>query len=405
MAVYKRKYQSGTVLWYFKFQPPSAGRGTLPIRQFGFATKQAAIDAEAKRRTEEQQKFELAKAGSGVAATPPKTLAMLFVEFFQQHVDKKLAPKTIERYHEQSKCLHPELLAMPIKDITALHLNREWNRLLQSGGRTRKDKTPRPLSAKTVRNIAGVVSSAFQRAVKWGLVGANPVSNSEPPVPKKRTGMALLPTEQMVLIEAATGRWCLPMFLEFSAATGARRGEVLALRWSDIDRSDVIITRSLTQTKQVLQFKGTKSDRPRRITLPESVVLSLHSYRERQDGFRRQFGPAYKADLDLVFTNPDGTPLKPDSISASVSLLCRRLGLPKGVSLHTLRHSHGSVLLADGVDLPTVSERLGHSSVRVTADIYSHALRGRDQEAAQRWDGFMRRNGAPARGVLKTRTN
>src|ERR1700719_3088056 len=102
MAVYKRKYKSGTVLWYFKFQPPGAARGSLPIRQFGFATKREAEDAEAIRRIEEQQKYELKKAGSGVAAATPKTLAMLLEEFFLQHVEKKLAPKTIERYHEQA---------------------------------------------------------------------------------------------------------------------------------------------------------------------------------------------------------------------------------------------------------------------------------------------------------------
>ncbi|HYL36490.1 MAG TPA: hypothetical protein VEV17_11300 [Bryobacteraceae bacterium] len=142
MAVYKRKYDSGTVLWYFKFQPPGATRGSLPVRQFGFATKGEAQDAEAARRIEEQKKFELAKAGAGVAAAPPKTLSMLLEEFFRQHVEKKLAPKTIERYHEQAAYLHRGLLAMPLADITPLHLNREWNRLLQSGGRTRRDKTP-----------------------------------------------------------------------------------------------------------------------------------------------------------------------------------------------------------------------------------------------------------------------
>src|SRR5262249_25344626 len=115
--------------------------------------------------------------------------------------------------------------------------------------------------------------------------------------------------------------------------------------------------------------------------------------RQQQNKFRQQFGADYRSDLDLIFANPDGTPLKPDSVSAAVSLLCRRLGLPKGASLHTLRHSHGSFLLADGVDLATVSERLGRSSVRVTADIYSHALRGRDREAARRWDEFMRIHG------------
>jgi len=405
MAVYKRRYNSGTILWYFKFQRPGAARGSLPVRQFGFSTKREAEDAEAKRRIEEQQKYELAKAGSGVAAAPPKTLSMLFEEFFHQHVDKKLAPKTIERYHQQAQCINPELLEMRLADITPLHLNREWNRLLQSGGRTRQDKTPRPLSDKTVRSIAGVVSSAFHRAVKWGLVGANPVSNSEPPVPKKHQGMALLPAEQMRMFEAVAGPWCLPMFLELSAATGARRGELLALRWSDIVAGDAIIARSLTQTRLTLEFKSTKTEKPRRISLPESVLVRLEAHRKRQDEFRQQFGPDYRTDLDLIFANPHGTPLKPDSVSATVSLLCRRLGLPKGASLHTLRHSHGSVLLADGVDLATVSERLGHSSVRVTADIYSHALRGRDHEAAQRWDEFMRRNGGSRDGDFKTRAN
>jgi integrase len=266
--------------------------------------------------------------------------------------------------------------------------------------------TPRKaLSAKSVRSIAGVVSSAFHRAVKWGLVGINPVANSEPPIPKKHKGMALLPKEQMLMIESATGPACLPMFLELSAATGARRGEVLALRWSDIDGSDLLIARSLTQTRQGLEFKGTKTDSPRRVGLPASVLVALSIHQQKQDELRQQFGSDYRTDLNLIFANPDGKPLRPDSISASVSLLCRRLGLPKGASLHTLRHSHGSVLLADGVDLATVSERLGHSSVRVTADVYSHALRGRDQDAAKRWDEFMHRNGGSSDEALKTRAN
>jgi integrase len=134
-------------------------------------------------------------------------------------------------------------------------------------------------------------------------------------------------------------------------------------------------------------------------------LISLEAHREKQEELRQQFGPDYREDLNLIFANLNGAPLRPDSISASVSLLCRRLGLPKGASLHTLRHSHGSVLLADGVDLATVSERLGHSSVRVTADIYSHALRGRDQDAAKRWDEFMRRNGGSRDEELKTRAN
>jgi hypothetical protein len=131
MPVYKRKYTSGTTFWYFKFQPPSAARGRLPIRQFGFATKRHAEVAEAKRRSEEELKFELKKKGSGVAAAPPKTFAMLLQEFFREHAEKKLAPKTIERYYQHAAYLDPALLAMKLSDVTSLHLSREWNRLLE----------------------------------------------------------------------------------------------------------------------------------------------------------------------------------------------------------------------------------------------------------------------------------
>ena len=153
MAVYKRKYNSGTVLWYFKFQPPGAVRGSLPVREFGFATKQLAATAEANRRIEEQKKYELKKTGSGVAAAIPKTLSMLLEEFMRQHAEKKLAPKTVERYREQLSCLDPQLLKMQLAEITPLHLSREWGRLLERGGHTRRLKTPRALSAKTVRNM------------------------------------------------------------------------------------------------------------------------------------------------------------------------------------------------------------------------------------------------------------
>jgi integrase len=312
-------------------------------------------------------------------------------EFFRQHAEEKLAPKTIERYRELAAYLAPELLSMSLGEITPLHLSREWNRLLKSGGRHRKTKQARPLSAKTVRHIAGLVSSAFARAERWGLVAQNPVTRSEPPVPKKHRGVALTPAQQALVFAAATTPWCMAAFLEICAATGARRGEVLALRWSDIQDGRAIITRSLTQTRQVLEFKGTKTERPRDVKVPASALAALEIHRERQAEFRQQYGPDYRADLDLIFANPDGTQLRPNSISFGVSLLFRRLGLPKGASLHSLRHSHGSHLVADGVPLPVVAERFGHSSIRTTVDVYAHALHGQDDDAARRWDEFQRK--------------
>ena len=202
-------------------------------------------------------------------------------------------------------------------------------------------------------------------------------------------------TAVRLVFASAIGPWCMATFLEVAAATGARRGEVLALRWSDIQDGRAIITRSLTQTRQLLEFKGTKTERPRDVKVPESALAALDTHRKRQDEFRQQFGRDYRANLDLIFANPDGTPLRPNSVSSVASLLFRRLGLPKGASLHSLRHSHGSHLVADGVPLPVVSERLGHSSVRTTVDVYAHALRGQDDEAALRWDEFQRRGTGP----------
>jgi len=113
MPVHKRK-RNGKTTWLFKFDAPGSTRESRRIiREYGFATKQEAVDAEAVRRIEEQKEYELAKAGAGVAAEVPKTLATLLDEFFRQHADEKLAPKTVERYREQVAYLAPELLSMP----------------------------------------------------------------------------------------------------------------------------------------------------------------------------------------------------------------------------------------------------------------------------------------------------
>ena len=182
MSVKKRTYNSGKTVWYFIIDAPGSTRANRrQIKESGFATKNEARNAEAGRRVEEQKKYELTQARSVVDAPLPKTLGALLKEFFQEHAEKKLAPKTVERYREQAGYLAQELLEMPLEGITALHLGREWNRLLESGGHHRKTKAARSLSAKTVRNIAGVVSSAFARAIRWGLVTSNPVQNSEPP--------------------------------------------------------------------------------------------------------------------------------------------------------------------------------------------------------------------------------
>jgi integrase len=387
--------RNGKVTWFYKYDAPSStSQNRNIIQKWGFATKGKAQDAEAARRIEEKEKDELAKAGSGVAAAPPKTLAMLLEEFLRLHAEEKLAPTTIHGYREKAAYLDPQLLAMPLNEVTPLHLNREWTRLLKSGGHHRKTKAARPLSRKTVRHIAGLVSSAFSRAAFWGLVTTNPVKFSEPPVPARHRAIALTVAQQDLLIAAAAGPWWLTTFLKLSAALGARRGEVLALRWKDISDGRATVARSLTQVKTEVSFKNTKTDDIRVLGLPAETLEALEPHRKRQDEFRQQFASAYREDLDLIFSDQDGTPLKPDSVSATISLLFRRLGIekPKGSALHLLRHTMASHMLAGGVPLPAVSARLGHSDMQTTLRIYGHMIHGQDDEAVRKWEAYQEQN-------------
>jgi hypothetical protein len=132
------------------------------------------------------------------------------------------------RAGQQAAYLDPDLLNMTLDTITPLHLSREWKRLLERGGHHRRTKQPRPLSAKTVRNIAGVVSSAFARAIRWGLVSTNPVTNSEPPRVKKHYGIALTTAQQALIrkggVSKCEGSPRAPRIYRFRARMAAVRG-------------------------------------------------------------------------------------------------------------------------------------------------------------------------------------
>lgn len=396
MAIRKRKWKTGQgvqTAWSYVFDAPGSTRtNRKQIFESGFASKKEAQDAETARRVKAHRDYELQ---STTPAAIPGTLAGLLKEFFIEHGAKALAAKTLQRYREMADYLDSDLLAMPLPKIKPIHLSREWNRLLTSGGRGRK--SGKPLSRKTVRNIAGLVSSAYTRGMRWGIAELNPVQASEPPVPKKKEGIALSVEQQEQLIAGATAPWGMDVFLELDAATGARRGELLGLQWPDLQGNQLMIGHSLSQVGQGVFLKEPKNKKFRTITIPPSALKKLRAHRKNQQPYGEHFGDSYQGDF--IFCNPDGSPLKPDTISASVSLLFRSQKLPRGASLHSLRHTHGSHLLAAGVPLTDVSKRLGHSSPHVTAMIYAHALEGRDDLAAKVWEKFQSTGKQPVKPV------
>ena len=208
-------------------------------------------------------------------------------------------------------------------------------------------------------------------------------TNSEPPKPKKRRAATLIPAVQDLLIEGARGPWCMSTMLKVDGATALRRGELLALRWTDLQDGYFTIERSLSQTKAGLEFKCTKTGDFRKIMVPAEALIALQAHRQQQDEFRRQYGSDYRTDLDLIFCSPDGTPLKPDSVSATISQMFRRLGIekPKGDALHLLRHTHSSCCSIRVFPWRSGC-RLGHRHT-YTLHIYGHMTHGQEEEAVR----------------------
>ena len=227
-----------------------------------------------------------------------------------------------------------------------------------------------------------VLSAALTQAVRWQLVSMNPCAALRPPRPER--ARLQVPTSEQVrtILDAARGKvYEVPLTL--AATTGARRGEVLGLHWSetDLDAGLVRITTTLQKVNGTATFVDPKTARSRRtISLPPSTVALLRRHRKEQVERRVLLGAAW-VDSDLVVDRGDGTYLDPDTLGHAFSRLARDVGLP-GVRLHDLRHSFASMLLASGVNVKVVSEALGHASSSFTLDTYAHLLPGMGEQVA-----------------------
>jgi integrase len=192
------------------------------------------------------------------------------------------------------------------------------------------------------------------------------------------------------LVRAADGsNWYLPLFL--AVTTGLRRGEILGLRWGDVDLANkrLHVSQVVSETKGQLQFKEPKTARGRRVvTLPNVTVEALKAYRAEQAVKWLALGVG-RDDATLLFSDDGGNALVPSSMTKAVSYFLAKIGAP-WASLKTLRHSHATQLLKSGTHPKVASERLGHSSVSITLDIYSHVLPSMQEDAATAIDAAMR---------------
>ncbi|UOY02626.1 tyrosine-type recombinase/integrase [Blastococcus sp. PRF04-17] len=246
------------------------------------------------------------------------------------------------------------------------------------------------LSGSTIRTIYTVLRSALDIASRDGLIRSNPAAAVKRPGVERKDAPHLTAEQAQALLEAIRGDRLENLF-RVMLATGLRRGEALALHWSDVDLDarQLRVRGTLSRTSQGLQLDEPKTDKSRRtVPLPRSAVEALRTHRTRQLEEQLAAAGAWQ-ERGLVFTTEIGTPLEPRNVLRRFEVLMERAGLP-GVTLHTLRHSAASFLLAAGTHTKVVQEHLGHSSYAITADIYSHVGPAQQREAADRLDQALR---------------
>jgi integrase len=225
--------------------------------------------------------------------------------------------------------------------------------------------------------------------VKTKLIAFNPADGCDLPTVDQKEPAVVNAKQLDAYQQIAGGTW-VDLLIRLAAAIGARRGELLATSWPDLDWTSgkIRIERSLYQVKGVIGLKPTKTRQVRVVSIPPSLIEYLKIHMETQAQHRALYGPDYRADLDLIFADPAGNYLLPSSVTRAAVRLAKKAGL-KGIGLHSMRHTHASALLHAGVPVANVSKRLGHRDPYTTAKIYAHALPDTDQDVAATWDTLM----------------
>ena len=253
------------------------------------------------------------------------------------------------------------------------------------------------LSPRTVQHMHRILRQALEQAVRWNMLARNPADVVDPPKVERKRMKALDPAETARLLQALRPtRMFVPIMI--GVLCGLRRGEITALKWRSVDlvAAQMAIVESTEQTRAGVREKETKTGRGRRVALPRFVVEELRRHKIRQAEELLRLG-IRQTDETYVVAQANGAPLKPQSLTHEFVRFMASADIPH-VRLHDLRHSHATHLFASGVHPKVVQERLGHSSVGLTLDTYSHVLPGMQEDAAARIDAALQEALDGARG-------
>jgi integrase len=359
----------GTRSWELKFDlgaDPATGQRRIRYHAF----KGTKREAELVRL--------IATANTGDYVDPSKATLGDFLDRWEIWAATQVSAKTLERYSQLLRHhVRPHLGRAPIQKLRTIDFAELYGKLQAA----KPDGAG--LAPRTVGHVHRLLHRILGQAVKWTIITRNPVSAAEPPRVSGAEIQILAPGQIKHVLAALRGRRLYPVAV-IALATGMRRGEIVALRWGDVDLDGgkIRVERSLEETQAGLTVKEPKTKAGRRmVAIPDSIVAELRNHWREQQKLRLALGLGKAAPEDPVFPRPDGSLWPPDRLSSTWAKTVAILQLPK-ITFHALRHTHVSQLIAAGLDVVTVSRRVGHSNPTVTLGLYAHLFGNTDERAA-----------------------
>ncbi len=322
-----------------------------------------------------------------LVAPQRRTLNEYLDEWFQSAVKTKVRPQTYAHYRATiDRYVRPALGPRKLATIKPLDLQKLYSAMQEQG-----------LTPRTIRYTHAILSSALKQAVRWQMLSQNPADKVSVPKQQRREMYALSPEEAKRFLSAAeSSRWFT--LFQFALVTGMRPEEYFGLRWEDIDWQN-----GRVQVKKVLvrvaKGGGWRWDEPktqnsgRSIPIPQTLIASLKTLKVEQAKQRLSLGERWK-DHGLVFTAENGEPIHHSNFRIRhFKPLVKKAGLPEDLRLYDLRHTCATLLLVAGENPKVVSERLGHASITLTLDTYSHVLPTLQQQATSKLESLLFGNG------------
>jgi integrase len=328
----------------------------------------------------------IAELQRGTYLEPNKILVGPYLDHWLDHMRSQVSPRTFERYSEiTKKNITPLLGAVRLTLLKPAQISAAYAAALKNG-RT----NGRGLSPRTVHHCHRILKQALKQAVRWQILPTNPADSVDPPKVERSTMQTYDVAQTAKLIDIMRGSTLfVPTLL--AALCGLRRGEIAALRWASVnlELAQLAVIQSAEQLNNTVRLKEPKSGRVRTVALPSLVVQELRAHRlERSEALLRL--GIRLSDEHFVCCHDDASMMRPTYLTHQWLKQIRKSGLPIR-RLHDLRHTHATQLLASGIHPKIASERLGHSKVGITLDLYSHVLPGMQEDAAAKIDEALRR--------------